>query len=70
MQGVIDNGGKAVPVDAPKRKAETFNGEVERFLKTIDTALNSGDLFAHINAETLKQLKTKIAKIERQIPRS
>jgi hypothetical protein len=70
MQGVIDNGGKAVPVETPKRKAETFNGEVERFLKTIDTALGSTDVLAHISIETLKQLKSRIAKIERQMPRS
>ena len=70
MQGVIDNGGKAVPVETPKRKAETFNGEVERFLKTLNTALTSADLFAHISAETLKQLKATIVKIERKIPRS
>jgi hypothetical protein len=70
MEAVINNGGRAAPVDNPKRKAESFTWAADRFLKAIDTALTSGDMFAHISAETLKELKAKIAKIERQIPRN
>ena len=39
-------------------------------MKAMDTALTSGDMFDHVDVEIVKNLKAKIAKIERQIARS
>jgi hypothetical protein len=70
MDTIIDNGGKAVLVDTPERKAQNFKSTAERFLKVVDTAMADGQFFPFISIDTLRQLKTKIEEMEQLLPQN
>jgi len=68
MDDIIANGGRAVPINTPERKAESFKWAADKFLKAMETAIANKQIFSHISMKTLQQLKSKIKEMEQRLP--